>query len=120
MPSSRPGIQDVPLTGCRLCVRLVHLLCDCRRDGIEMAGIEERRAVPQLRRVAPALSRMTAPPALQEVDVAVAREVEAVAVAADERICRKAQLKPANRAAQQPMARARSERRHGAAPPARR
>ena len=42
----------------------------------------------------------TVSPAAQQVDVALAGEIETMAIAADERACRDGQIKPANRASQ--------------------
>jgi hypothetical protein len=84
IPGAEAGIQDTPLAGCGLRVGLIDVLGDRCRDGIEMACVEECRAVPQLRRAVAARNRSTFP-TLQEIDVALAGKVEAMAVAADER-----------------------------------
>jgi hypothetical protein len=83
IPCAEAGVQDTPLAGCGLRVGLIDVLGDRRRDGIEMACVEECRAVPQLRRGVAARSRPASPTA-QEIDVALAGNVEAMVVAADE------------------------------------
>jgi hypothetical protein len=84
VPCAEAHVQDTPLAGCGLRVGLIGLLGDRRRDGIEMARVEECGAVPQLRRGVAARSRPASPTA-QEIDVALAGNVEAMMAAADER-----------------------------------
>ena len=87
MSRARAGIQDAPLAGHRLCAALLNLLRDYRRDAIEMACVEECCSIPQLLRAVATRSRLAFPTA-QEVDVALAGHIEAVAVPADECACR--------------------------------
>ena len=56
------------------------------------------------------------PAAVEQIDIAVARKVEAVAIAANQAAGRGREIKTADRAAQQSMAGAGWARRHGAAP----
>jgi hypothetical protein len=60
------------------------MLDNRRGHGVEMSGVEERRAVVQLHRAVTARSRAKSP-ARQEIDVALAGEVEAMVISADER-----------------------------------
>jgi hypothetical protein len=87
LPGAEAGIQDAPLPQSGLGARLLHLLRDRCRDGVEMAGVKEGRAVPQLHCAVAGNSRTTSPIA-QEIDLASAGEIEAMAIAADERACR--------------------------------
>jgi hypothetical protein len=70
--SRHPGCATPP-SG--LGVRLLHLLRDRCRDGVEMAGVKEGRAVPQLHCAVAGNSRTTSPIA-QEIDLASAGEIE--------------------------------------------
>ena len=81
-----------------------------------MARIEKRAAVPQLRG-AVATGGGTPPVSRQQIDVAFAREVEAVPVTAAERAAACVEAEPADRTAQQPMTGTGRRRRHDAAPP---
>src|SRR6516162_1669461 len=90
-----------------------------RPHGVEVARAEEFRTVPKLRWTVAARCR-PASPATQEIGVALARKIEAVPILADERACRSGKPRFTKRAPQEPVAEPRSERRHGAAPPARR
>jgi hypothetical protein len=92
---------------------------DRRRDSVEIPSSKECCAVSKLLGRIAAGSR--APPYIAEqIDVALAGKIEAMAIAADERARRGGQLQPATRAAQQPVAGTACERHHDAAPPTRR
>jgi hypothetical protein len=84
MARAGPGVQDMPLPGCGLGVRLPHMLGDRRRDDIEMACFKECRAVPQLHRAVAAQSGSSSSTA-QKIDVTRAGKVEGMVIAADER-----------------------------------
>ena len=110
---ARPGtgIHDVPSAS----RRSLDLPDDRRRERVEVSRTEELRAVPELQRAIPARSRVAAPTA-QEIDVALAGEIETVAVSADECACRRGEPGFTKRAPKQPMAGPRLERLHDAAP----
>jgi hypothetical protein len=63
-----------------------------------------------------AAGRQASSPAVEQAYIAVARQVEAVAIAANEAAGRAGEIKTADGAAQQSMAGAGQARRHGAAP----
>jgi len=85
------------------------------RHGVEMTRAEEFRTVPKLRWTVAARCR-SASPATQEIDVALAGNVEAVPISAGERARRNGKPGSTERAPEQPMAGPRLERRHDAAP----
>jgi len=63
-----------------------------------MTPLQERLAVLQLLGIVTA-SRWKAPRDAKEIDIAFAREIEAMTIAAGERAGRSCQVKPTNRAA---------------------
>lgn len=87
MSGPEAGIEDAPLTERQLGTRLKHVFSNRRRDGVEMARAKECRAVTQLRRTVATRSR-TASSTAQEIDIALAGAIEAMAIAADERASR--------------------------------
>ena len=88
---------------------------DYCRECAEMSRVEELRAVPKLRWSVTTRSR-AASPARQEIDIALAGEIETVPVSAGECACRGGEPGFTKRAPEQPMARPKLERRHDAAP----
>jgi hypothetical protein len=110
------GVEHTPVAARRHGPRVLQSLSDFRGDEVEMAGVEKRAAVPQLRG-AVSTSGGTPPASGQQVDVAFAREVEAVPVTAGERAAACVEAEPADRTAQQPMSGTGRKRCHDAAPP---
>ena len=119
IPSAGPRINHAPTSGNGASAGSLHARGDRCRDGVEMTPLQERLAVPQLLGVV-TTRRWKAAPGAKEIDIARAREIEAMTVAAGECARRGCQVKPTNRAAQQPIAGTEWKRRHGAAPPVRR
>jgi hypothetical protein len=78
------GVENAPRRERRVGIDAPHVFGDRSRDGVEMAGGKEGRAMPQLDRVVTGRSRMPSP-AAQEIDVAFAGEIEAIAIATDKR-----------------------------------
>src|SRR6516225_9100715 len=99
MPSARTTVQHMPPAVSRHHTIMLHVFGDHRCDRVEITCIEECVAVPQLRRTVSA-GRGATPPATEQIDVALACEIETVTVRADERACRCGQVKPANRTSQ--------------------
>ena len=102
MACAAAGVEHVPAAARRPDLAVLQALSNCRSYKTEMAGIEKRAAVPQLRG-AVATGGGTPPVSRQQVDVAVAREVEPVPVTAAERDPACIEAEPANRTAQQPI-----------------
>jgi len=98
MPGAEAAIQYMPAAIWWLCACMLHMAGDCRCDDVEMPCVQERSAVSQLCRTI-ATGGGPASPAAQQIDVALAGEIEAMAIAADERAFRDGQIKPANRTA---------------------
>src|SRR5438132_7549765 len=119
MPGAAACVNDSPVPIRRRSTGPLQLPGYRHRNLIKVAPFEKRCAVPQLLGTITA-SRRAAPHIPEQIDIAVARDVEAMAVAAGERAGRSPQLKPTNRAVQQPIAETKCERRHDAAPPTRR
>jgi hypothetical protein len=92
-----------------------HMLRDRPGDGVEMAGVEEGRSMVELLG-AIAAGDQAAAPAVEQIDVSVARDVEAVAIAAGEAARIAGKIKTADGTAQQSMAGTGRARRHAAAP----
>ena len=88
---------------------------DRRGERVEVPGLEKCRSMVELLGAVAARHR-AARPAIEQVDVALAREVEAVAVAANQGAGGAGEIKTADGAAQQSMAGAGRARRHAAAP----
>ena len=98
MPRAGPGVENAP----QLRLLLLNVLRDSRRDGIEVSGIEECCPMPQLFQAVTSRRRL-AWLSTQEIDVALAGQIEAVAIPAGECASRSSQIKPTNRASQQPV-----------------
>jgi hypothetical protein len=81
-----------------------HMRCDRRGDRVEVPGLEESRSMTELLRAIAAGSQASSS-AVEQIDVTIARKVEAVAIAANEGASRAGEkIKPADGAAQQSMA----------------
>jgi len=105
MAGSGAGIEDTPGSVGRQRDGLSQVPPDRRRDEVEMTCFEECRSMRQL--IEPVAAFRRAPTvARQQVDIALTREIEAVAVTTDERARRGAEAKPTDRTAQQTMTRA--------------
>ena len=111
MTRARTSIQDMlrPWRGS------LDMPDDCCRECAEVSCIEKLRALPELRRVVAARS-WAASPTEQEIDIALAGEIETVPVSAGECTCRSCDSGFTKRAPEQPMAGPKLERRHDAAP----
>jgi hypothetical protein len=83
MTCARTSIEDMPGPMCRP----LDSPDDLRRQRVEMAGIKQCRAVPKLHWTIAARS-WDASLAAPEIDVALAGEIEAMPVSADESACR--------------------------------
>jgi hypothetical protein len=93
-----------------------HVRCDRRSDRVEVPGLEESGSMTELLR-AIAAGNQASSSAVEQIDVTIAREVEAVAIAANQGAGGAGEkIKTADGAAQQSMAGAGRARHHGAAP----
>jgi hypothetical protein len=83
MAGAAPGIEHTPAAdgGRRTGGRQVR--CDRRSDRVEVPGREESRSMTELLRAVAAGSQPSSP-AVEQIDVTVARKVEAVAIAANQ------------------------------------
>ena len=111
MTRARTSIQDMLRTS-RGSLDLPDDRC---RERTEVSRVEELRAVPELRWAITARSRAVSPTG-QEIDIALAGEIEIVPVSAGECACRSGEPGFTKRAPEQPMTGPKLERRHDAAP----
>jgi hypothetical protein len=115
MSGAAACIEHAPARARRRRTRTRHMRCDGSSDRIEVPGLEKSRSMVELLR-AIAAGDQAAATAVEQIDVPIAREVEAVPIAANEKAGRADEIKTADGAAQQSMAGAGQARRHGAAP----
>ena len=115
MAGAAAGVEHAPATDGRRWTGVRHMRCDRRSDGVEVPGLEESRSMTELLR-AIAAGNQAASSAVEQIDVTIARKVEAVAIAANQDAACAGEIKTADGAAQQSMAGAGQARCHGTAP----
>jgi hypothetical protein len=103
MAGAAACIEHAPALGGRRRTGARHVCCDRRTDRVEVSGFEESRSVVELLR-AIAAGHLAASAAVEQIDVTIARKIEAVAIAANQEAGCGCEVKMADGAAQQCMA----------------
>ena len=103
MAGAAARIEHAPAPGGRRRTGACHVRCDRRTDRVEVSGFEESRSVVELLR-AIAAGHQAASAAVEQIDVTIARKIEAVAITANQEAGCGCEVKMADGAAQQCMA----------------